>query len=339
MHGGDVAVKVMHNGAEDRFHHDFRVFRYLCKVALSGWEPILDECYRQVMNEFDYRKEADSLQEVRDGLGNSRFSKLVSVPRPFAELCTKEILVMEMLHGKKLSEALEEDLEKAVGGCGVDVRDLIKRKRLGKEMTTSESWGCAIYRSLVPWLYLELILGKEKMLNLGYAQSGRVDGDLGVVNKVKLFRLYSKAKKYIDLLVDVQGHQMLSLGCFNGDPHPGNLLILNDGRLGLIDFGQTKRITDDERLGVARVVEAVGNGESNGNIADAMRRLGFRTKLDNDEVLARYAALFFDSDSEGKQLGCATPQMYFSKLNKMDQLIHVPDVASESIFGGGQYDP
>lgn len=156
-------------------------------------------------------------------------------------------------------------------------------------------------------------------------------GELGVGSKLKLLRLYRKAQKYIDLVVDVQGHQMLVLGCFNGDPHPGNLLILNDGKLGLIDFGQTKRITNEERLGVARVVEAIGHARPTSDIADAMRNLGFRTKLDKDEVLARYAALFFDSDSEGKRLGCATPQIYFSILNKMDQLVDVPDVASKSV--------
>ena len=136
MHGQDVAVKVMHEGAEDRFHHDFRVFRYLCKIALSGWEPILDECYRQIMNEFDYRKEANSLQEVGDGLGRSQFCKMVGVPRPFSNLCSKEVLVMEMLHGKKLSDSLEDDLERAIGGGGVDVRELIRRRRLGKKKVT-----------------------------------------------------------------------------------------------------------------------------------------------------------------------------------------------------------
>lgn len=128
----DVAIKVMHHGAEDRFHHDFRVFRYLCKVALTGWEPILDECYRQIMNEFDYRKEANSLEEVGDGLRRSCFRKQIRVPRPVKELCTKEILVMEMLHGEKLSDNLEQDFERALCGEDVDVRELIKRKQLGK---------------------------------------------------------------------------------------------------------------------------------------------------------------------------------------------------------------
>mmetsp|Transcript_81788 Transcript_81788/g.237139 ORF Transcript_81788/g.237139 Transcript_81788/m.237139 type:complete len:598 (-) Transcript_81788:312-2105(-) len=305
-YGDEVAVKVMHTGVEDRFHHDFQVFRRLCKVALTGWEPILDECYRQIMTEFDYRNEAESLDFVRSHMICSRFNKLVQVPKPCLALSTKKVLVMEMLHGKKLSDSFEDDLANALGGVTSDAHEFIRRKRL------------------------EMILGEEKMEQLGYSSDSdfnKVLKSLGMRNKMKLLFLYRKVQKYIDLLVDVQGYQMLKLGVFNGDPHAGNLLCLNDGRLGLIDFGQTKRITDEQRLDVARVVSAIGHGQSDKQVADAMRRLGFATKYDKDDVLAKYAALFFDSDIEGKRLGCATPQIYFSTLNKLDQLVNVPDVA------------
>lgn len=154
--------------------------------------------------------------------------------------------------------------------------------------------------------------------------------------KLRLLSLYRKTQRYINLLVDVQGHQILVDGIFNGDPHPGNLLAMEDGSLGLVDFGQTKTITDDERLGVARIVAAIGKESSVSDIADAMRSLGFQTKFNNDGILAQYAALFFDSDIEGHKMGCATPQVYFSRLTKADPLLRVPDVASKLHFGGLQ---
>jgi aarF domain-containing kinase len=40
------------------------------------------------------------------------------------------------------------------------------------------------------------------------------------------------------LRADVHAHEIFVDGCFNGDPHPGNVLLLPDGRLGLIDYGQ-----------------------------------------------------------------------------------------------------
>ncbi len=42
----------------------------------------------------------------------------------------------------------------------------------------------------------------------------------------------------IDTLLRVHGHEIFVDGFFNADPHPGNILLCPDGRLGLIDYGQ-----------------------------------------------------------------------------------------------------
>lgn len=129
--GGEVvAVKVMHQGAQQRFHHDFQVFRWLCRVALQGWEPILDECYRQIMSEFDYRCEADSLARVRENMAKSPFRNRIRIPQPLSQFCSKEVLIMEMLDGNKLSDAIEDELSLVLGGKEKAV-SMIRRKRLG----------------------------------------------------------------------------------------------------------------------------------------------------------------------------------------------------------------
>jgi hypothetical protein len=61
-----------------------------------------------------------------------------------------------------------------------------------------------------------------------------------------------------------------------------------------------------------------------------MRKLGFQTKCDNDDVFAQYAALFFDLDIKGKtRHNAATPQAYHKSLFEQDPLLNVPDVASK----------
>ena len=45
--------------------------------------------------------------------------------------------------------------------------------------------------------------------------------------------------------------QVLRDGLFSSDPHPGNVMLLHDGRIGLIDFGQAKYLTTTQRLQVA----------------------------------------------------------------------------------------
>ena len=102
---------------------------------------------------------------------------------------------------------------------------------------------------------------------------------------------------------------------------------LDDGRLGLIDFGQTKKLTEKERLQYARVVASVGNKSDSRVIADFMRQAGFSSKTDDDYTLAEYAGLFFDSDHISREKGYATPQHYFQYLMETDPLTNIPNSA------------
>lgn len=106
---------------------------------------------------------------------------------------------------------------------------------------------------------------------------------------------------------------------------------LEDGRLGLIDYGQCKRLTESERLSLARVVSKLNGPDSQENeksVADAMRDFGFRFKhTDEHHIVTKTAKLFFDSDSDGRKIGCTTPQIYFLYLQARNPMEHVPDAA------------
>ena len=56
--------------------------------------------------------------------------------------------------------------------------------------------------------------------------------------------------------------QVLELGIFNADPHPGNVLILADGALGQIDFGSVGRLHAAQRLALARLLLAVDHSDA-----------------------------------------------------------------------------
>jgi ubiquinone biosynthesis protein len=51
-------------------------------------------------------------------------------------------------------------------------------------------------------------------------------------------------------------------GHFHADPHPGNVLVLDDGSLGLIDFGSTGRLDPSERGALLQIARAVLQGDS-----------------------------------------------------------------------------
>ena len=64
-----------------------------------------------------------------------------------------------------------------------------------------------------------------------------------VTDLVELSRLGVSAEKVNRLLIKTYLKQLLEDGFFHADPHPGNLLVMPDGRLAFFDFGMVGRIT------------------------------------------------------------------------------------------------
>jgi ubiquinone biosynthesis protein len=64
------------------------------------------------------------------------------------------------------------------------------------------------------------------------------------------------ARRAADLALKEILRQVFDEGRFHADPHAGNLLILEDGRLGILDLGLTGELGDRDRRIVARAVRA-----------------------------------------------------------------------------------
>lgn len=60
-----------------------------------------------------------------------------------------------------------------------------------------------------------------------------------------------------DALCKSQVEAMIHGERFHGDPHPGNILVLDDGRLGLIDLGISGRLDSFERAAVFQMLVAI----------------------------------------------------------------------------------
>lgn len=92
------------------------------------------------------------------------------------------------------------------------------------------------------------------------------------------------------------GQQILVDGLFQADPHPGNILILDDGAVGLLDFGLTKELPDEARLGFARLVLAAAKRDAPAILA-AFDALGLRTRSQRPEDLFALMRGFFEPRS------------------------------------------
>jgi ubiquinone biosynthesis protein len=82
------------------------------------------------------------------------------------------------------------------------------------------------------------------------------------------------ARRVANLALTEVLRQVFEDGRFHADPHAGNLLILEDGRLGVIDLGLTGELTQQDRRRIARAVRAFLSRDP-----DALMRalLGFGT--------------------------------------------------------------
>ena len=90
---------------------------------------------------------------------------------------------------------------------------------------------------------------------------------------------------------------------FNGDPHPGNVLLLPDGRLGLIDYGQVKRWTLDQQLAYAELTVALADGDRDEIIRAFTEEVKIRTQDMDPDVLYRLAVFWNDRNSKDITMG------------------------------------
>jgi len=81
------------------------------------------------------------------------------------------------------------------------------------------------------------------------------------------------AMKLLKSLTTAFGWSILESGFFHADAHPGNIFILDDGRIGLIDFGQVKQVSSDYRKTVAKVILALDERKSDEN-PDDLAKIG-----------------------------------------------------------------
>lgn len=82
------------------------------------------------------------------------------------------------------------------------------------------------------------------------------------------------ARRINELLYRTYFKQLLEDGFFHADPHPGNLLVMEDGRLAIFDFGMVGRISEELQRQIIEAFFHLYNRDINA-IVDDLIGLGF----------------------------------------------------------------
>ncbi|WP_175417251.1 AarF/ABC1/UbiB kinase family protein [Arthrobacter sp. 24S4-2] len=85
--------------------------------------------------------------------------------------------------------------------------------------------------------------------------------------------------------------QIMIDGTFHADPHPGNIIVLTDGRLGLVDFGSVGRLDHDLRTSIRQVVLAIDRADA-GLLVNALFEVVIRPDEIDVPVLKRTLSQF-----------------------------------------------
>ena len=113
----------------------------------------------------------------------------------------------------------------------------------------------------------------EKVLVLERIDGRKVDEDHGLAPE----RAHELARAFFRAYVQ----QVTVAGVYHADPHRGNVLLTEDGRLALVDFGLLGRLDDDTRRNLALLLLAVAQNHAD-DVADLILGLS-RVDLSADE--------------------------------------------------------
>ncbi|MEV4255950.1 AarF/UbiB family protein, partial [Spirillospora sp. NPDC049652] len=246
--GEDVVVKVQRPGVRTVVERDLDIVRRLARTlhARADWGHSLglvalaDGFSTALREELDFRIETRNMAAVssahasswghhyssshipadtsrrapQDDPSRTRQDGSVRIPRPYEDLCTARVLVMERLAGVPLTQA-----GPLLAARGLD------RAALARD------------------------------------------------------------------LLDEMLRQIMLDGVFHADPHPGNLLLLDDGRLGMIDFGSVGRLDGELRASLGRILMAVNRADPVA-LTDALLEVTARPDELDEQALERALGAF-----------------------------------------------
>jgi aarF domain-containing kinase len=263
--GEVVAVKVQYPGIEDKFRADIDTTIRFCQLALPSQVPALKEIRKQFLTEFNYNEEGKQQERVREQT-MPKWGKHVKIARVHLDLCRRNVLTQEWIEGPTLIKGIRKQYQEYAKQMGTTLEELETKQKEGIKNGT---------------IQLRSVQAERQRHRLIYTYTRAKDFIMNTLRAVYnhsisvVFRTPKKqlvwSQPPVDLasmlllLHEVHADQLfLQEAGFNGDPHPGNILLCDDGRLGLVDYGQVKKLDPHAKAKYARLVLALAEDDTVG---------------------------------------------------------------------------
>jgi ubiquinone biosynthesis protein len=171
---------------------------------------------------------------------------------------------------------------------------------------TREARSIALFRAAladVPEVWIPGVvaeLSNETVLTLEFSAGERVD-------------LFGKSHPEampgsINTLVELMLHTIFEEGIFHADPHPGNVFVLPDGRLSLLDFGNTGELDEPMRESLILLLDAVVKNDAKAATEAYLEMIPASETVDRAALVIDIRAALYDinrSDQANVSIGDA----------------------------------
>ena len=249
-----VIVKVQYPDVEKYFRLDFQTMKFLMELDDSYGDKIgevLEGIACTFDNEFDYRKEAWNMRRCRENC-LPKFGKKIYIPDYYDKYCSAKVLTMEEVPGVPIRSTLKRLVEEYAAREGKTVdeykaemkakyNDPVELRKLLSSKGPSES-------------VMDVYIAFTKASNFLSTAVGKVSGYKTTPSTIPL-----NGPKILRTLNEVHAHQIFVNGLYNSDPHAGNVLMMDDGRLGLIDYGGVATMEERKRTSFAKLLVAISD--------------------------------------------------------------------------------
>jgi len=131
----------------------------------------------------------------------------------------------------------------------------------------------------------------------------------------KIKQMGFDSRHIIEVGVQCSLRQLLDQGFFHADPHPGNLLVMNNGKLAYLDFGMMSQVSPEQRYGLIEAIIHLVNRDFEALSKDYVK-LGFLdSSVDLDVITPALAKVFNEA------LGASVAELDFKEMT--DQLSQI----------------
>lgn len=149
-------------------------------------------------------------------------------------------------------------------------------------------------RVVVPAVVEEMV--RQRTLVLEFVEGTRVDRIDHLVAAGKL-----DPERVMDAVIEAYIQMMLVDGIFHADPHPGNLLVRDDGALVLLDFGMVIEVDPEMRRHLVHTALAAVGGDAE-RVVNGFFELGIVEPETDRETIHRLVSLILKMTERGAAL-------------------------------------